>query len=426
MLCRRFLCRNAAHAGLPAERRVLQGSEVSMCLGKGHGLAMLLALAGAVATEARADELQWSGFLTAGASGSNRSEPYGRGISKRVAISKETTLGLNLAKSLTPTVSAAAQFLARDDDADAAVKADWAFLTYHPVEPFSFTVGKQKLPMWMVSSYVDVGTAYPWVHPPEEVYSLFNLKSFTGASARGELSVAGSTLALEPFGGESIIEASPSAPTKDTKITGRNLFGADLEWTLDKTTARAAYSRAAWNLDLGDTLQFGERHYEIWSYGLMTRLRSFTLMGEYATTKDRDEGKYARIADETAEQAATAGAAGDAETAAKLGTQAAILHTKLGGARAYYTTAGYQLGDVGVFLTYASLRKEVLPHLTNDQTSVALGVNYDATPDSVIKLEGKRVHVPSGSTGLFQVAPGYDAAKLDGAMIYTANYNVVL
>jgi hypothetical protein len=389
-------------------------------------LALGSLLAGA---PARADDLTWNGFFTTGTAFSNRSTPYTNvsattgNITREPQVVQNTYLGLNLAKRLSPSANVAAQFVARDADADGALKANWAFVSFRPLEPLTLTIGKQMMAMWMISEYKDVGTTYPWVRPPEEVYSLLNLKFYTGASVRFDQAIVDSRLSLALYAGETDLETAPSAPTATTKLKASHLTGTALQWTLGKTTARAAYSRGLWDLNIGGA-QLGERHFAIATYGLASRAGGFSVLGEYASARDLDEQKYLDEADELTSQAKDAAAAGDAAGAKALGTQALLYQYRIGGKRGFYLTAGYQLAAVALYLTHAEYKYSPLPGYDSDQKSNAATATYDLSADSVLKLEAKRISLKDGSTGLFKVPSGASPTNLDNAMIYSASYNL--
>ncbi|MES2745155.1 MAG: porin [Bdellovibrionota bacterium] len=366
---------------------------------------------------AEADPLEWRGFLTTGTSFSDSKTPYNQGITRKARVTEETFLGLNLTKSLTKEWRLAAQILGRSGQADGAAKIDWAFVTYEPDQDYSLTLGKQKIPMWMISEYIDVGRLYPWVVPPEEVYGLFNLKSFTGASAVYKLALGESTLSLSPYGGDVVIESAPSDPDEYSKIRGSNMFGVSLNWDLQPISIRAAYNRARWNLNLGPQIQYGERNYEIYSVGFKADFDALMIMAEYVATEDLDEDKF----DDQANQlAAEAGNASAADAPVLLG-RSALLRQRIGGSRAYYATFAKNLGESFlVHLTFASAKRPATPQLSRDQSSLALGLNYDINTDSVVKVEGKRVMVPDDSQGLFDEKP-----LKDEAMIYRLSYSLV-
>jgi hypothetical protein len=134
-----------------------------------------------------------------------------------------------------------------------------------------------------------------------------------------------------------------------------------------------------------------------------------------------DEAKRLKLADQWAAEAAVAAGNGDFTGAATLGTIATINRTRIGGARAYYTTIGQQIQSFLLHVTYADLKKPRAPPASGDQRSVALGLNYDINVDSVIKLEAKQIMLPDdNSQGLFLVKPDNKTA-----MVYRLGYSMI-
>lgn len=389
-----------------------------MQLGKASsGLAgLLLSLAG-YSGIAKASELEWRGFFTTGLAVTDSKVSYRDGVNRKARVAEETYLGLNLSKEINSEWRVAGQILGRAGEADTAAKVDWAFVTYEPNSQYDIVLGKQMIPIWMISEYIDVGRAYPWAEPPEEVYSLFPLKSFTGAAAAYHLALGESVLTLQPYGGDVIYETSPSAPTTISKIRGDNMFGLSLEWKWGQSLLRAAYNQASWDFDFGPTLNFGVRKIEMYSVGFKSEFDGYLIMAEYASQLDRDEDHYLALSRELAAQATTAPAA---EQAA-LATRSALLSQRIGGSRGYYGTLGKEFfEDFLLHLTYASGHQPSSPQLSRDQTSVALGLNYDVNPDSVIKLQAKRISIPGDSQGLFLQKPEHSEA-----MIYRLGYSMI-
>lgn len=383
----------------------------------GRGLQLCIGLGGLVAPRAKAADMEWRGFLSTGTAFTDSKISYQQGIKRKAQVAEETFLGLNLSKDLNSEWRVAAQILARASQADSAAKVDWAFVTYEPNSTWNLTLGRQKIPMWMVSAYLDVGRAYPWVVPPEEVYTLFNLKSFTGAAAAYAIPLGGSTLTLRPYAGDLIIEAAPNAPSNSSKIRGTNMFGASLEWVQEKSSLRIAYNRALWDLDLGPAIQFGLRNYEILTIGAKTDWQGYWMATEFAATRDNDEDHYRAEAEQLGIQA---GMASDPTVAQSLAARSELLKRRIGGSQAYYATLGKQLDPYLLHVTYAAVKRPSTPTLSRDQRSLALGLNYDLNIDSVIKLEAKRVFIPEDSQGLFDQKP-----LADEAMVYRVGYSMI-
>lgn len=379
-----------------------------------------LAILTVLETRAYASELEWNGFFSTGASFTDSKVPYQTTLTRRLRLTDDTLFGLNIGKSLSPDWRVAAQILSRAGQADSAAKIDWAFVTYKSKYAFDFTLGKQKIPMWMISSFRDVGRAYPWVIPPEEIYSIFALRSFTGASFDYILTLGASTLTFNPYGGDVLLETAPNAPTAFSKVKGTNMMGIAIEWVWDKIQVRAGYNKALWNVSASEQIQYGERRYQIASVGVKVDVQNFLLLAEYGATTDFSESNYLKRADELIEQATESAATGDAATAKKLEGQAAVFKRKLGGSDAYYVTVGRQIGSFLPHLTYAELDRPYETFSSRDQKAVTLGINYDISTDSVVKLEAKRIYLPEDGQGLFS-APT-DARE---AMVYRTGYSMI-
>ena len=50
------------------------------------------------------------------------------------------------------------------------LNATWAYLNYKFNEQVSIKAGRILVPVYLLSQYVDVAYAYPWIKPPQEIY----------------------------------------------------------------------------------------------------------------------------------------------------------------------------------------------------------------------------------------------------------------
>lgn len=364
-----------------------------------------------------AGPIEWRGFFSTGAAVTDANVPYQGDITRKARVTDETFLGLNLSKELNSEWRIAGQILGRAGQADSTAKVDWAFVTYQPKAEYEVILGKQKVPIWMISEYIDVGRNYPWVEPPEEVYSIFPLKAFAGASAAYHLKLGESTLTFEPYGGDVIYETAPNSPTADSKRRGNNMFGATVTWELGSSLLRAAYNQAEWEFNFGAERNFGTRRMQIYSMGLKSEFEGFLIMAEYAGLIDLDEDHYLGVSRQLANDAAGA----PIDQQASMIARSNLLQNRIGGNKGYYATFGKEfLEDFLVHLTYASVRRPFQPRISRDQSSAALGLNYDINTDSVLKLEVKHIMLPSDSQGLFTTKPNRDEA-----MVYRFGYSMI-
>jgi len=376
------------------------------------------------AADIEQNALQWSGFFTTGVNWTDSSVPYNTVVTKNPKVVPNTLLGLNISKPLSAHMTLGGQLLAQGANADSALKADWAYVNYQPNDNVSFTIGQQKIPLWLMAEYANVGRAYPWTNPPEEVYSLFNIQSFAGASSRFQYMFSHLVVALEPYTGTTVVETSPSAPTSSSKVSAKDMFGANLEIKAsDFLKLRAAFNRAKWNLNLSPTISLGEHEFQVVDYSLTAHFKDFNFISEYAQTTDLDQGYYTNLSNQENATAAQYAKAGNVIAAAAEAQQAALDGLKIGGAKAYYLTMVYNFKILSGYASYAHVVRPENLGITQNQSSTTVGIGYDVSPDSVIKVEVKHI-MPSG-LGLFTPSSTQTVADVKKSDVFTINYNCV-
>ena len=78
---------------------------------------------------------------------------------------------------------------------------EWAYLTYRPTERWQFKAGKLRTPFFIYSDIIDVGFAYPWVIPPQQVYNPYMFSDYTGVSAAYRFNVQDWSIEAEAYWG---------------------------------------------------------------------------------------------------------------------------------------------------------------------------------------------------------------------------------
>lgn len=136
------------------------------------------------ALPAAALDLQWSGFGTVGIAKSNR--PYGwqRSITDEGSFERDTVLGGQLDLRLNAEWSATVQArLAQDEKKDNAWSPTiaWAFVAWRPDNDWLLRAGKFRVPLFLFSETLDVGTSHGMARLPNDTYTLNPTSDFTGA-----------------------------------------------------------------------------------------------------------------------------------------------------------------------------------------------------------------------------------------------------
>ncbi|MCS5711660.1 hypothetical protein [Candidatus Berkiella aquae] len=213
-------------------------------------------LASMVATNAFAmvGDIQINGFLSAAVAWSTVDylntgvEPiYVSYIGKRPSWEKDTNIGIQLTKYLREDVSITTQFFA-EGSRDFDVVAPWAFIKWEPNDRWQFRAGRMRTQTYMLSDYVNVGYAYPWIRPPQEVYSQIpaSFSNVTGVDARYRMELWGQDLTLTGFYGATNAELTFPIPPGNTildliRVRLRDLYVINLRYGDETFSIRAGY-----------------------------------------------------------------------------------------------------------------------------------------------------------------------------------------
>lgn len=381
------------------------------------------ALALTASGAAQAVDVRINGFLTAGAAMTDAESAvadspatpadeskafYNNFIDDQLSFEGDTRIGIQITAAVTPELDVTAQLLAKDAKDTYQVEADWAYASYRLNDSTAVRAGRIKFPIFLASEYQEVGIAYPWVRPPEELYGSVPVKAVSGVDMLKRLRLADADLTLQPLAGnysEDGVEDSRAEVDADA----RNLLGLVASLATDAFTLRAAYFTADLDLTvqadvplgLGGTPPFGsmpivaadDADYATASAGLHMDWHDVIGYAEYA---DSDFGDM------------------------------------LGHTKAWYATLGYRMGDWLPHVTYAERDTDTpvdpvpatppneAASFMQNQSSIALGLRYNPSANTALKFEAKQVEPEDGTNGLFSTM-----IDDDKAMVYSIAYDVV-
>ncbi|KVX03365.1 hypothetical protein [Shewanella frigidimarina] len=183
------------------------------------------------------DKVKFNGFVSGAYISSDNDAGYNHADTS-ANFSEDSKLGLQATFDISDRTQAVLQLMMRGEN-DWDVEAEWAYLSHRFENGIKVRGGKLRVPLYMYSDYLDVGYAQTFARPPEEVYSVLNFSSYTGAGVSYDFDFDDSTLSVQAFGGESDVENS--------FIELRNLIGGNASWTNEVWTLRAAYGQAVLN-----------------------------------------------------------------------------------------------------------------------------------------------------------------------------------
>ena len=160
------------------------------------------------------------------------------------SLKPESHAGIQATYSFNQTVNFTGQVVTRATDATPNVQ--WAYLGVKLSDDWDLHLGRQRIPLYYYSPFQDIGTAYPWVSPPPELYG-WEATNYNGASLRYRTSVGDNNIAASVFAGQERVSDSLYYRlyyNSDTVVTWKSLVGADVEVNNGPLTVRAVYLQA--------------------------------------------------------------------------------------------------------------------------------------------------------------------------------------
>jgi hypothetical protein len=359
-----------------------------------------------------AQAIQFDGFMTAGASkivsmdDADSGNIYigglgDRGITEDLTFERDTRFGLQISSDVSENMSVVAQLLGRGDQGNFNAVIEWAYIDYEFHDTTSLHVGKIKQPVYLVNDYVEVGYAYPWIRPPQEVYLLNNpLNTVNGIELLLQFPVGPGTLSFQPYlgsnrddipnGGGAYFEAE-NIYGMDVKYSGRGYAVHASGFQCDVTVTGQPFTMSA-NLVGGEAvvdLNGSKGDCEVVAAGFNLDIRNFVAYAEWTNRTTTD-----------------------------------TLSQAFGDTEAYYATLGYRIGKWLPHITYASITGEastvglptdgaaqiVAPGSPFDgaylnypvpiQTSITAGLRYEVNDSAALKIEYQVVDIETDPSEL--------------------------
>ncbi|MBV1871887.1 MAG: hypothetical protein KUG83_05010 [Gammaproteobacteria bacterium] len=113
------------------------------------------------------------GFINTGlarADSNVTTESWG-GITNKNDFAAMSNIGIQISFSTTPYTSFTTQLVSRGEESW-DMEAEWAYVSLTPTNTLTFRLGRQKVPLYLLSEYIEIGYANPWVYAPDEVYGI--------------------------------------------------------------------------------------------------------------------------------------------------------------------------------------------------------------------------------------------------------------
>jgi hypothetical protein len=318
--------------------------------------------------------------------------------------SRSNHVGVQIYSALTDKVSVTLALTAQGGQSGYEVTPEWAYGTYQFNQDWGLRMGRFKGPFYMVSDYRDVGYAYPWVRPPEEVYSTNPIKSLNGLDLVFQKTVSDVSYLLEIYGGsgnnETLVNTNlapgfcppatcPYAPTDvPFGFETYNSAGINASVGTESITFRAGYYNTkvnAGSLIVGEGGTFA-------GVGLIVDWRNIVFYSEYIA-RDTDNTPNMSIA--------------------------------FPDQNAWYATLGYRFSSFLPYVTVAEIDEGADQSMfALRQSSTALGLRWDIDDAADIKFEVKQID-PEATPGLGGEVGLWDGVLVDKGTVYTITFDTI-
>jgi hypothetical protein len=281
---------------------------------------------------------------------------------------------------------------------------DWFYITYTATQNTSFRFGRLKVPFFMVSNYIDIGHAYPWVSPPPEVYNVKMAKSADGLEYIFDTDLLGGTLMFDLYMGtgkhHQDLSASfihdPNVNTGSTYKTGdkinyelHDLVGFETSISSETITFRIGHYQTKFNTD---DFNIENSEMKFYSTGLIIDWKKFLLYSEYITRESEDDVQFL-FPDQ----------------------------------KSKYITLGFKISDFLPYVTYATIDKGKNKNKYGViQESTSLGIRYNFNSRMDIKFQASKITTGKesgdiGRFGLFDQEIGLN----DEPIVYTMSLDIL-
>ena len=164
-----------------------------------------------------------------------------RGYEDTLDFHQNSLYGLQFRSDLEDNLSATAQIVGKGAE-EFDPKITWAFMKYNFTDAFSVKAGRQRVPFFLYSDFIQVGYAYPWTTPPEGIYNIAGSENIDGVNFEYLVNIGDWTSRTSFLVGGS--ESTLDYGSTEVQFNNDDFRGLTWDLTYDWLTFHAVYSRS--------------------------------------------------------------------------------------------------------------------------------------------------------------------------------------
>lgn len=191
-------------------------------------------------------EITLNGFASIVGGVTTSSDDALYGYDENIDFSQGSLFAIQASADLGDSLTATVQLLARGKN-DWDPDFEWAYIAYDASDSLRILAGRQRVPFYMYSDFLDVSYAYPWITPPEGVYSVA-FDTFDGLGAIYSTSMGSFDANFHMIYGGNNSEITVAG--EDVKPDFIDSMGLVATVTREWLTLRAGYLQTEMNIPL--------------------------------------------------------------------------------------------------------------------------------------------------------------------------------
>jgi len=337
--------------------------------------------------------IEFDGFLTAGFAVHDQEQTNGKKlvyleeITNDVTFLQDSKFGLQVTADVAEDMQVVAQILASAEDDNYSMDVEWAYLDYAASDSTMLRAGRIKQPVFLISDYLEVGYAYPWIRPPAEAYSNMPVDSIIGVEVLYQAKIGNMNFGIQPYFGSN----TEGVPGEQANFFADNYLGMALRlenryftiqlssFQTDVSTIGARENGDSLNSEGTASLSVASLSWDVANFVGYTE---FTTRDIEADTDTLNPGN---------------------------GFNEVPFDYLFADQDGYYVTLGYRMGKYLPHLTFAAIDSdpaEEPPVPANQgarQETVTLGLRYELNDSAALKMEYAQITLEDnpGNAGLF-------------------------
>jgi hypothetical protein len=386
----------------------------------------------------QAMDAEFSGFLSLSAGQQNKSTAIYGDYDDEISFKTDSAVGLQSVSTLTEKFKVTLQLMSRgysrDQYDDFKPQFEWAFMSYLLTPSWTLVLGRQRIPYYHLSEFLEVGYAYSWVRPPVATYpvALASVNNFDGASLLYSGQLHELDVSTQLSMGKFNKQTTASDFTLD--ISASQLIAFNLVISNDAFTARYGYVNVVFDINnkefaaladyvrsfsssselfgrIADNIEVDDATSHYHSLGLMYENKPWMVNSELFATPTSDHGvptlagKYISIAYQ-----------------ANLLTPYLVVGTQ----KSYLSRQSRHLLEQSyIDVPYGSVvNLELIRDILNISTDIdayetnySLGIRYDIAENADVKLDATYFALERGSNG--QLTNNSSSSAPKGVMLWS-------